>query len=261
MIPTFFGVLGAGGAGSGQFSISPAVDGKSVWSLDADGPLNLDTDGDWVIVPTADFDGDVKQWGGGGAGNGGGGGGAVGTIPFTSGTSYTLRVAFAGSGVDGAGLTGIFETTGLVPILISGGGGTNGSSSSAGGAGGGTNGLPGQNNGGGGGGGGTQASGGAGGGDNGDGSAGIAGTSLTGGASQNGSGGGGDGYFGGGSGGYYNPDGNSGGGGGGSGYLGGTVVGGTLYAGSGTTPGNAGDVDRGGAGSPGADGRLIIAAS
>jgi hypothetical protein len=64
-------------------------------------------------------------------------------------------------------------------------------------------------------------------------------------------GGGGGGYYGGGSGIYVNPD-TAAGGGGGSGYYNPTyVTGGTLTAGSGTTPGNSSDAYRGSAGAAG----------
>ena len=237
---------------SRTFAISPAVGGKSVWSLDVDGPLNLDSAGTWTITPTATYTVNTKVWGAaggslGGSFNGGGGGGAVGTVTLTGGESYTIYVGSGGpvrtsEWTQGGNYSGIRTSSGTA-ILIAGGGGGSGNSRS-GGAGGGTTGASSSS----GGGGGTQTAGGAGGG--GSECTGDPGTAWAGGYecyNHNGPSGG-SGYFGGGGTGadpYIRY-----GGGGGSGYLNATfVAGGTLYTGSGITPGNSSDSDRGTAGS------------
>ena len=76
-------------------------------------------------------------------------------------------------------------------------------------------------------------------------------------------GGGGDGYFGGG-GGAASPSGANGGGGGGSSFASGSLTSTTKTSGSGQTPGNSGDADRGTAGAGGAtvtggnNGRIVV---
>lgn len=234
------------------FTISPAVGGKSVWNLDVDGALNLSSAGTWTITPIATFTVDAKVWGaaGGSLGsgyNGGGGGGAVGTVTLTGGQSYTIYVGSGGpvqtsEWTRGGNYSGIRSSSGTA-ILIAGGGGGSGNSGS-GGAGGGTSGISPSS----GGQGGTQTAGGAGGG--GSVCTGDPGTAWAGGYEcynhTNPSGG--SGYFGGG--GTGADDYIRYGGGGGSGYSNATyVTGGTLYTGSGITPGNASDSDRGTAGS------------
>ena len=213
--------------------------------------------------------------------SGGGAGFVGGYITFNGGTSYQMIVGGAGTcggairfGGGGGGGSGIRITTGAIPIMIAGGGGGSGwrSGTMQGGVGGG---------GGANGGGGTGGSPAAGGGTQsaaGDGGAGISGfpppaetgnggSGGNGGAGYTGSGGSGSaaGLGSGGSGGY---DGSSaGGGGGGGGYFGGggggkahAGGGGSGYydtnysysvtgtSGSGRTPGNSADADRGGAG-------------
>ena len=222
---------------------------------------------------------------------GGGGGAAEGTINTTSistlkvivgqggapndnNNSTTVRDAFGGGGGNnsgsdnqysggGAGLSGVFNGTftHANSLLIAGGGGgggnTNSSSVCPGGAGGGTNGVDGQASSrtGSRGQGGTQSAGGARGDDNSNSDA--DGSALQGGKNPNSNygGGGGGGYYGGGAGSYNGGTSTMGGGGGGSGYAHPTLVSSaTLYAGSGTTPGNSGGTYRGGLGDAGGAG-------
>ena len=224
--------------------------------------------------------------------SGGGGGAAVGTVNTSSissiivivgqggegndsNNSTTIRDAFGGGGGNnttsdnqysggGAGLSGLFNgsyTHGNSLLIAGGGGGggnTNGSSVCNGGAGGGTTGADGQStsNTNQAGRGGTQSAGGSGTlGDNSNSDA--NGSALQGGKnpSSNYGGGGGGGYYGGGAGAYQGSSSTMGGGGGGSGYLHPTLVSsGTLYQGSGTTPGNSGSSYRNGAGDGGSSG-------
>jgi len=272
-----------GPIGVKTFNISPAVNGKTSWDLEVDGPLSLSTYGTWTLTPTNNFTNVVKIWGGGGgvptyaASNyGGAGGAAKGTVSFTSGTAYQLIVGQGGGGVvanrnaggGGAG-SGIQFASNSSPILVAGGGGGGyGGVGRRGGGGGGTTGQAGEGFGGPGG---TQAGPGIGisggrrtgasgsgrnGGQLGTGSAATR-TSTgfgTGGAGaynggDAGSGGGGSGYFGGAEGGG---DAGGFGGGGGSGYYNPSYVSNaTLYQGNYEVPGNNSDIDRGTAGNPG----------
>ncbi len=240
----------------------------------------------------------MKGWAGGGAAadTGGtptaqGGGGAAFdiTVSAAAGTVITAKVGQGGrigspTGAGGGGRTSVAWGTNSV-VAGAGGGSANGGA--PGGAGGTTVGgdgldldLDGH-----GGKGGTQSAGGAGGGTT---YVGASGGSLSGGDAQmtsytyisgvawpNGgrgtwldggsypkAGGGGDGYYGGGGGGQNSAGHGTGGGGGSSHDTTGLA---TLYAGSGSTPGNAGDGDRSGAGNgattsntAGADGRVVI---
>jgi hypothetical protein len=298
-----FGQFRRRGVAAGpDFNISPAVSGKTTWSMSADGNLDLSSHGEWTITPIQDFTVTVKMWGGGGAsgyaytssstftetarmGAGGGGGYTTATFKFLSGSTYILRVGQGGSrsqtaaggatyvaggvgsslgGAQGAGYSGIFKTSvsqaNAILMAGGGGGGADTAYGTTGGAGGGDtagdSGAGFQ-----GGGGGTQSAGGA---------ASIynsatAGSALTGGVAQNGhtgqNGGGGGGYFGGGGG-------NVGGGGGGSGRIGSgfseIVSGASTTTGSGATPGNNSDSDRGSAGTgsstidKGSDGKILL---
>lgn len=231
----------------------------------------------------------IKMWGaGGGTGHpygpvGGAGGYATGTFTFASGTTLIVRVGGAGiyvqksSGTNaggwpgggisgnansnsqgaggGGGYSGVFVST--TPVLIAGAGGGCGYFDTQGGAGGGSSGQTAvprsgytASTGG------TQSAGGTTGspysGQSGNGS------SLQGGPGSNGSdttsGGGGGGYYGGGGGGYSS----SGGGGSGFATTNYSATGTTLTAGSYTTPGNSSDSDRGTAGNPQVNGKLII---
>jgi len=253
------------------FLISPAVNGKNVWDLDIDGPLNLGTQGNWYATPLSTFSVSAKLWGEGGDGNRSGlfGAGAFseGVITFIAGTTYRLGVgqgrgaqsAFNGAG---GGWSGVLIDAPSTAILIAAGGGANGwSGDIKGGAGGWPNGTAGDNdpntnfsNGGSGGG---QSSGGSGGGASGTfAQSGTSGTSLQGGGGGYAGGGGGGGYFGGGGGG--GADVNGAGGGGGSSYFNpALVIAQSMLSGSGTTPGNSSDADRAGAGVS-FSGRLIL---
>ena len=213
------------------------------------------------------------------SGAGGGGGAAVGRLVLNYGTNYVLQIADGGDlktsggptgaatyqgggigssyGSEGGGYSGIFEGSvahGNAILMAGGGGGggmcgydgsTCGTGGLGAGAGGGTNGQNAGAAGGQAGSGGTQSAGGAGSPYN----YATAGSALTGGVAQSavavGSmGGGGGGYYGGGGG-------NVGGGGGGSGYYDSSnsnLTNVTLYTGSGKTPGNDSDSDRGGSG-------------
>lgn len=209
---------------------------------------------------------DVTVGGAGGGGNGssnnggvGGGGGGYSRLA-RSGTSLLVASGGAGGG---------------------GGGYNSGSNGGDGGAGGGSTGIDGGTSSGDGGGGGTQSSGGSGGAggrnnganggslSGGDGADGRSGQGSDGGASNGGSGGGGNGgdvvtsryaggggggagYYGGGGGGGSDSRDGAGGGGGGAGYTSGS--GSVNTAGSGQTPGNSSDSDRGNAGNGGNNG-------
>jgi len=214
--------------------------------------------------------------------NGGGGGFARGTWVHTGGNvivrvgqggaegDSSAHTAFGGGGYGGTsdnsyygggggGLSGVFLPVGGAlgsgslqsrAVLIAGGGG---GAAYTRGAGGGTNGQKASDSGNSGGGyGGTQSAGGAGGHRGASyGSAGQAGSALQGGRGGTGNrsgGGGGGGYFGGGGGGSNNYLGA--GGGGGSGFVHPSLTNKTLTAGSGTSPANASDPNRGNAGSP-----------
>ena len=285
-----------------DFTISPAYSGKSSWNLTVDGPLVLSGSGAWTITPVSNFNTTVKMWGAGGArgysyrdpitstafqGAGGAGGYSTANIAIQTGNSYILQVGQGGirttsasdgatylaggvqgsyGGTQGGGYSGIFITSvsQANALLMAGGGGGGSDAEFApnGGAGGGTSGQdgagsnPAQS-----GKGGSQSAGGAAAPSNNP----TAGSELTGGLSvniynQSGQGAGGGGYWGGGGG-------NVGGGGGGSGRIGthSSVTGGTTTTGTGDTPGNSSDADRGGAGrggnstsNTGADGRIII---
>ena len=285
-----------------DFTISPAYSGKSSWNLTVDGPLVLSSSGAWTIIPVSNFNTTVKMWGAGGArgysyrdpitstafqGAGGAGGYSTSNIAIQTGNSYIVQVGQGGirttsatggatylaggvqgsyGGTQGGGYSGIFITSvsQANALLMAGGGGGGSDAEFApnGGAGGGTSGQdgagsnPAQS-----GKGGSQSAGGAAAPSNNP----TAGSELTGGLSvniynQSGQGAGGGGYWGGGGG-------NVGGGGGGSGRIGthSSVTGGTTTTGTGDTPGNSSDADRGGAGrggnstsNTGADGRIII---
>ena len=75
--------------------ISPAVNGKTVWNLDADGALNLSTQGTWTVTPLGSFNVNVKAWGEGGDDNQNGGQGLGGGGAFAGG----LLAAVAGVGL------------------------------------------------------------------------------------------------------------------------------------------------------------------
>ena len=273
----------------GDFSISPAVDGKPNWDFNAYGDLNLGTDGEWTITVITSFSAVVKMWGAGGArgynysqtpsstsnqGPGGGGGYSSALINFTAGQSFILRVGQGGArstvsstgatylaggvgrtssfgGTEGGGYTGVFlsSVTQNDSWLIAGGGG-GGADSSVGAAGAG-----------GGSSGGNSTAGSGQGGNGGSQVAGgtasqyngaTAGAALIGGVAMKDSAT--NAGLGGGGGGYFGGGGgNVGGGGGGSGRIGNVaaVTGGVTTSGTGDTPGNSSDADRSGAGAGG----------
>lgn len=274
------------------FTVSPPIGGNSTWNLDTQGKINLGTYGTWTFTPNSNFTASVKMWGAGASGGsysylpaqGACGGASTGVISFQSGVPYVILVGQGGSLVFGAagpatlggggygrgaglnprggGLTGIFSDsyTHANSVMIAGGGGSAQLSNNKPGGGGGTSGGDANSQGSGNGFGGTQTAGGNH--NNGGSNNATSGTALAGGlgstAASGGTSGGGGGYWGGGGGTYAA--------GGGSGYLKTDVVtGGTTVTGSRTSPGNAGDVDRGNAGlsgtyaSPnGYDGRVVI---
>ena len=247
--------------------ISPAINGKTSWDIDVDGRLNISTPGTWTVTPAKSFVTTAKIWGAGGGDTnynyrGGAGGAAVGDVALEKDVSYLIYVPSAGvigsggspgggigadttySSGGGGGYGGIRKSNGD-PILIAGGGG-GGAHGAAGGAGGGSTGVVGS----------TYS-----------GTPGAAGTQTIGTLYQGGNGtnsgdtsggGGGGGYRGGGGGGSTSGVGGSGGGGG-SGYVDNTVVtNSTLYQGSGITPGNNSDPDRGTSGQNTVAGRVIL---
>lgn len=250
--------------------ISPAVNGKTVWDIDAQ-PLSLGTTGSWTITPLSTFSVAAKMWGtgggfpsggafGAGSPSAGAGGYAGGTVQLVAGTSYTLRVNQGGGtkcayGSWGGGYSALLLTSGSVFVLVAGGGGGQGGRNSGlGGAGGSPsagNGTA-DDQGNGAGTGGNQSSAGSGG------AANTANLFWTNGLSGSGSVGGEGGYSGGGGGGGYRGGGGgsgsdfagAGGGGGSSYYDPARVTQASLLNGSGGTPGNASDPDRGTAGNP-----------
>lgn len=273
-----------------DFSISPSVSGRSTWTLNVNGAINLGSHGQWTLTPSKNFVGSVKMWGAGGARgygynqvplgnysqtNGGGGGYTSGSMYFFAGSTYYLRVGEGGQrvggtsgqradyraggvptsngGTEGGGYSGIFRdgvSTSLANAMFVAGGGGGGGDDRYGGGGG------------------------AGGGANGEDSdaaypqGGGGGSQSSGGyAAQYNGAGAGSGLFGGwganpdhpslgaGGGGYYGGGGgNVGGGGGGSGFVGvGNygIISGSTTTGVSATPANSSDSQRGGAGEGG----------
>jgi hypothetical protein len=289
--------------GTGKFS-SDNINSFQVSKADGTYVMNVDTTNSYVgigdgtnvdyfnntgsdqnfVVPTGVTSITVKVWGAGGGGGansspGGGGGYATATLDVTPGETLTIMVGTGGqyrSGGAGRGPTvyGGGGNTGVngyggqgggrsaikrssTELITAGGGGGAGWDISGdwGGGGGGSVGQD-ANNGANGGKGGTQSAGGAGGGSAEAGSAYQGGTCTDG--DGGGGGGGGGGYYGGGAG---TGGGNGGGGGGGSAFV---PAGGSTLSGSGATPGNNSDSDRGTAatggpvGTNGYSGRVVI---
>lgn len=152
----------------GDFEISPAYLGRSVWDLTIDGPLDIGTYGEYTITPLRDISVGTKLWGAGGArgyqydgvlgsqGPGGGGGFSAATIALKAGVSYIIQVGQGGArsastsptnatylaggqastlgGTQGGGYTGIFKTyiTQVGALVVAGGGGGGGDSRYAG---------------------------------------------------------------------------------------------------------------------------------
>ena len=250
-------------------TISPAVNGKTSWNFNTDGPLNFTTDGSWTLTPTSNFRSYTKVWGAGAGANGGGGGYAFGDVYYQNGLSYLIVVGSGGNnttsaggaaggigagngGVGGNGVTstaggsgggagsGVFQPASISQanaIIIAGGGGGRSSRSIAGGGGGGTTGTTGGNSGGpyaysSGGTGGTQVGVGGGGYSTRGGSSGASGSGMDGGGGAWGSSSTNPWAGGGGGGGWF-----GGGGGGGGGYSGAPQDGGGG-GGSGTVSSN-----------------------
>lgn len=272
-------------------TFSPAFGGSTSVSFTTGTTLASTSCGSWTMTPSSTFTAMVKCWGGGGGGSinqgvnirsyGGGGGYYDAFVVFEAGVSYQLRVGCGGgasgsarTAAGGGGGTAVRRVTGSIYMLGAGGGGGGGVSDTGGaqaGAGGGDVGQTGSGGSGrSGGGGGTQSAAGAGGvgtrrtgspGSGNNGGAGAGSASTSGGAGignggsggfvsgDNGGGGGGGGYFGGGGGGG-DAGGDAGGGGSGSANL--TYVYNQYgLTGSGSTPGNSSDSDRGTAGQGG----------
>lgn len=275
-----------------DFTISPSVNGISEWSLVTNGALILDggTATTYTITAQRNTSKTVKMWGQGKCQSTGGY--STGSVTFTTGNTYTVKLntgggdGGSGSGNQGSepggGYAGIFNGTSITQgnaIMIAGGGGGSGLAygcQASGGNGGGNTGGNGTNSPDGqfgqtGGSGGTQGGGGGAGTGGGGTTAGISGGSaLQGGRGGNGiaspcpnaagGGGGGGGYYGGGGGAGGN-DGNfsgcqgtrsSAGGGGGSGYINGSYV-------TGGSTGSYQDApNRGSAGQSGGPARVVI---
>lgn len=234
----------SGGAIGRVLAISPAVNGKTTWDLDADGPLTLSTSGTWTLTSSGTFSVTAKLWGaGGGAGSpgrsetayGGAGGFATGMVSIASNDALTVIVGGGGSGNQtggyGGGGTGsnqydagggggggtTLRINSITQLVAAGGGG--GGYDYAGAPGGGATGIR-RGGDGGGGYGGTQTAGGSGG--TGGVATGGSGTLGQGGNGAYAGGGGGGGYYGGGGAGSALGYGN--GGGGGSSYVAGDRV-------------------------------------
>lgn len=274
-------------------SVSPTVSGLSSWNLDTNGALILDgaNSTSYTLVAGGNFSTPVVMWGQ--ARTASNGGYSSGTVSFTSGTTYTIRlntgaggggagsIALPGAtgtpGQSGGGYAGLFITSTINQtnaIMMAGGGGGSSGSGTAGGGGAGITGVQGTSNtpvtGGGGG---SQTAGGpagsgSGGPPPGSGSVASGGSALQGGSGGvgartttvlSGGGGGGGGYFGGGGGGGGAIAGRliyqGAGGGGGSGYINPTYV----TGGSTSTYAGASNPNRGTAGAaPGGPARIVI---
>jgi len=276
-----------------DFTITPNIGALSDWSLSSDGDLIMDggTSTSYTLVAQRTFSTTVKMWGQGGQGEGYGGQGgySTGSISFSSGQTYSIRLNTgggpsrpgSGSGLNrgerGGGYAGMFygPVSHSSSIMIAGGGGggappVGGSGNARGGGGGGPSGGGGGNSpdsvtGSTGGGGGSQSGGGGAGG--GSGTAATPGSALQGGTGGQGSGtfpnwsgggGGGGGYYGGGGGGGGDDYGSgtraASGGGGGSGFINPTHV----TSGSTSTFTNGPDPNRGPGGDVNGNSRIVI---
>ena len=277
-----------------DFTVSPSVSSLTDWSLAINGALILDggTQTSYTLTAQRTFTTTVKMWGQGGQGEGFGGTGgySAGTVSFTSGQTYTIRLNTGGGpsqpgsgsgfnrGERGGGYAGMFfgpSASQPSAMMIAGGGGggappVGGSGNARGGNGGGPSGTNGQNSpdsvtGSTGGSGGSQGGGGGAGG--GSGTPATPGSALQGGRGGQGSGsfpnwsgggGGGGGWYGGGGGGggddYGSGTRSASGGGGGSGYINPSYVSG----GSTSTFANGPDPNRGPGGNVNGNARIII---
>jgi hypothetical protein len=126
-------------------TLSPAVNGKTSWNLDTDGPLRLAAAGTYTVTPATSMAFSAKLWGGGGGGGGadaspyysgiGGGGGYVGG---TYQAAKNVAITFNVGGGGGAGATGANSSGGGAAGWNGGGtGGNAGQQGSSGGGGGG----------------------------------------------------------------------------------------------------------------------------
>lgn len=277
-----------------DFTVSPSVSSLTEWSLASNGALILDggTQTSYTLTAQRTFSTTVKMWGQGGQGEGYGGTGgySTGTVSFTNGQVYTIRLNTgggpsrpgSGSGLNrgerGGGYAGVFYGPSVSQpsaIMMAGGGGggappVGGSGNARGGGGGGPSGGNGGNSpdtvtGSTGGSGGTQ--GGGGGAGAGSGTSATPGSALQGGTGGQGSGsfpnwsgggGGGGGYYGGGGGGGGDDFGSgtraASGGGGGSGYINPSYV----TGGSTSTFTNGPDPNRGPGGDVNGNARIVI---
>lgn len=277
-----------------DFTVSPSVSSLTDWSLAINGALILDggTQTSYTLTAQRTFTTTVKMWGQGGQGEGFGGTGgySAGTVSFTSGQTYTIRLNTGGGpsqpgsgsgfnrGERGGGYAGMFfgpSASQPSAMMIAGGGGggappVGGSGNARGGNGGGPSGTNGQNSpdsvtGSTGGSGGSQGGGGGAGG--GSGTPATPGSALQGGRGGQGSGsfpnwsgggGGGGGWYGGGGGGggddYGSGTRSASGGGGGSGYINPSYVSG----GSTSTFANGPDPNRGPGGNVNGNARIVI---
>jgi len=122
-------------------ALSPAVNGRTTWNLDVDGPLVIAGAGTWTITPASTMRFTAKLWGGGGGGGGfdaapvysgkGGGGGYVGG-QYKIDKNVPLTALVGGGGI--GGMNG--NASGGGPGGI-GGGGAGGNAGAVGGSGGG----------------------------------------------------------------------------------------------------------------------------
>ena len=281
------GIIGAGGASGAPILSVETPTGVVEWTGSA--PLVLDAFGEYGVTALSDQTILVKMWGAGGACGykytesitstsnqrpGAGSGYSEGDLLLTSGAQYVMQVGQGGArttdtsdngatylaggvkssfgGTQGGGYTGLFlsSVSQANALLIAGGGGAGGDTQfdSSFGTGGGLTGggfVDGNQSGTGG----TQTAGGT----KSTYSNATAGSALRGGTAANGTtasmGGGGGGYFGGGGG-------NVGGGGGGSGFVSTSsiITSGTTSNGSGSSPANAADPERGTSGNGGVPG-------
>jgi hypothetical protein len=84
--------------------VTPAIGGKTLWDLDADGELNIARPGVWMVTPQASFEITAAMWGGGGGNSGGrpavgaGGGGGYSTGVFTVRADSTYTIIVGGGG-------------------------------------------------------------------------------------------------------------------------------------------------------------------
>lgn len=125
-------------------SLSPAVNGRTTWNLDTDGPLVLAGAGSWSITPATTMSFTAKLWGGGGggggldaapvySGKGGGAGYAAGQYKIDK--NATLTAVVGGGGI--GGMNGNASGGGAGGYNGGGAGGNAGAVGSSGGGGGG----------------------------------------------------------------------------------------------------------------------------